>query len=137
MTVIGGDCLLVASPPQEFERTQSGERPEIVDEVGLVVVAAPERQIRPPHRRFCVGATTAVRQTIEIRFSLRIRQRVAPPQVMDRCDSQMEAADPDDHFGSHAEILVELRDQMAPAASEFIREPCQIDMIRRLLEYPP
>src|SRR5215475_9103050 len=56
---------------------------------------------------------------------------------MDGCDSQMEAADPGDHFGSHAEIFVELRDQMAPAASEFLRKPCQIGMIRRLLEYPP
>jgi hypothetical protein len=111
LTVMSGGCLLVASPPQEFERTQSGERPEIVDEVGLVVVAAAERQIRPPHRRFCGGANTAVRRTIEIRFSLRIRQRVAPPQAMDRCDSQMEAADPGDHFWSHAEIFVELRDQ--------------------------
>src|SRR4029453_1144419 len=56
---------------------------------------------------------------------------------MDRRDSQMEAADPGDHFGSHAEIFMELHDQMAPAASEFLRKPRQIDMIRRLLEYPP
>src|SRR5580765_4543449 len=56
---------------------------------------------------------------------------------MDRSDSQMEAADPGNHFGSHAEICVELRDQMAPAASEVLRKPCQIDMIWRLLEYPP
>src|ERR1700722_2627194 len=56
---------------------------------------------------------------------------------MDRCDRHMEAADPGDHLGSHAEIFVELRDQMTPAASELLREPCQIDMIRRLLEYPP
>jgi hypothetical protein len=32
---------------------------------------------------------------------------------------------------------VELRDQMSPAASEFLRKPRQIDMIWRLLEYPP
>jgi hypothetical protein len=56
---------------------------------------------------------------------------------MGRCDSQMEAADPGNHFGSHAEIFVELRDQMAPAASEFLRKPCQIDMIWSLLQYPP
>jgi hypothetical protein len=56
---------------------------------------------------------------------------------MDRCDSRMEAADPGDRFWSHAEIFVELRDQIAPAASEFLRKPCQIDLIRRLLEYPP
>ncbi len=56
---------------------------------------------------------------------------------MDRCDSQMEAADPGDRLWSHAEICVELRDQMAPAASEFLGQPRQIDMIRRLLEYPP
>ena len=49
----------------------------------------------------------------------------------------MEAADPGNHFGSHAEIFLELRNQMAPATSEFLRKPCQIDMIRRILEYPP
>src|SRR5215471_3594069 len=56
---------------------------------------------------------------------------------MDRRDSQMEAANPGHHFGSHAEVFVELRDQMAPAASEFLRKPCQIDIIWRLPEYPP
>ena len=56
---------------------------------------------------------------------------------MDRCESQMETADPRDHFGSHAEIFVELRDQMAPAASEFLWKPRQIDVIGRLLEYSP
>ena len=73
LTAIDGGCLFVASPPQEFEGTQSGERPELVDEMGLVVVAAVERQIRPPHRRLGGGANSAVRLTIEIRFSLRIR----------------------------------------------------------------
>src|SRR5579862_7237490 len=56
---------------------------------------------------------------------------------MDRCNSQMEAADPGDRLGSHAEIFLKLHDEMPPAASEFLREPCQIDMIRRLLEHPP
>jgi hypothetical protein len=56
---------------------------------------------------------------------------------MDRGDGHMEAADPGDHFGSHTEIFVELRDQMVPATSEFLRKACQIDLIRRLLEYPP
>src|SRR5579863_731057 len=56
---------------------------------------------------------------------------------MDRCDSQMEAANPCDPFWSHAAIFVELRDQMATAASEVLRKPCQIDIIWRLLEYPP
>jgi hypothetical protein len=50
---------------------------------------------------------------------------------MDRRESQMEAADPRNDFGSHAEIFVELRDQMAPIASEVLRKPSQIDMIRR------
>src|ERR1700677_1190774 len=56
---------------------------------------------------------------------------------MDRCDRHMESTDSGDHLGSHAEIFVELRDQVAPAASEVLRKPCQIDMIRKLLEYPP
>lgn len=68
-----GGCLLVASPPEEFERTQSGERPELVDEMGLVVVTAAERQIRPPYRRLSGGAHSPGRLTIEVRFSLRIR----------------------------------------------------------------
>jgi hypothetical protein len=59
------------------------------------------------------------------------------PYAIDRCDSQMEATDPGDRLGSHAEIFVELRDQMSPAASQFLRKPCQIDVIRGLLEYPP
>jgi hypothetical protein len=42
LTALDGGCLLVASPLQEFEGTQSGERPELVDEMGLVVVAATE-----------------------------------------------------------------------------------------------
>ena len=56
---------------------------------------------------------------------------------MDRCEGQVEAAEPGDHFGSHAEIFVELCDEMPPAASEFHRKTRQIDMIRRILEYPP
>jgi hypothetical protein len=55
---------------------------------------------------------------------------------MDSRDSEMEAADPSDHFESNAEICVELRDQVASAASEFLRKSCQIEVIRRLLEYP-
>ena len=73
MTAVDGARLLVASALQEFEWTKSGERPELVDEMGLVVVAAVERQIRPPYRRLCGGANTVVRFTIEIRFSLHIR----------------------------------------------------------------
>ena len=73
LTAIEGGCLLVASMPQKFKGTQSGKRPELVDEMGLVVVAAAERQIRPPHRPLRGGANTVVRLTIEIRFSLRIR----------------------------------------------------------------
>jgi hypothetical protein len=42
---------------------------------------------------------------------------------MEPGDSQVEAADPGDRFRSHPEISVELRDQMAPAASEFLRKP--------------
>ena len=72
LTAIDGGCLLVASPLQEFEGTQSREIPELVDEMGLVVVATAEGQIRPPHRRLFGGANIVVRQTIEIRFSLRI-----------------------------------------------------------------
>src|SRR5215469_11015032 len=56
---------------------------------------------------------------------------------MNRCDSQMEAPDPGDRFRRHAEIGVELRDQMAPAAPEFRGKPRQIEMIRGLPEYPP
>jgi hypothetical protein len=33
LTAIDGGCLLVASPQQEFEGTQSGKRPELVDEM--------------------------------------------------------------------------------------------------------
>jgi hypothetical protein len=51
LTEIRGGSLIVACPLQEFEGTQSGERLELVNEMGLVVVAAAERQIRPPHRR--------------------------------------------------------------------------------------
>ena len=68
-----GGCLFVASPPQKFEGTQSGKRPELVDEMGLVVVAAAERQIRPSYRRLGGGANSAGRQTVEIRFSVRVR----------------------------------------------------------------
>jgi len=103
--------------------------------MGLVVVAAAERQIRPLYRRLADPAKSTEGLTIEIWFSLRIR--ISPPQAMDRCDSQMEAANPGDRFGSHAEIFVELRDQMTPAASEFLRQPRQIDIGGRLLEYPP
>ena len=56
---------------------------------------------------------------------------------MDRGDSLMEAADPGDRFWGHAEIGVELRDQMAPAASEFLRKPRPIDIIWSLPKYPP
>jgi hypothetical protein len=73
LTAIDRGGLLVPSMLQEFEGTQSGERPELIDEMGLVVVAAVERQIRPLHRRLCGGANALVRLTIEIRFSLRIR----------------------------------------------------------------
>jgi len=34
-------------------------------------------------------------------------------------------------------MCVELRDQVAPAASELLRKPCQIDMIWTFPEYPP
>src|SRR5262245_34781651 len=72
LTGFDGGSLIVACPPQEFEGAQSGERLEFVNEMGLVVVAAVERQIRPRHRHLCGGANTIVHLTIEIRFSLRI-----------------------------------------------------------------
>jgi hypothetical protein len=40
LTVIDGGCLLVASPLEEFERAQSGER------LGLIVVAAAVQTLR-------------------------------------------------------------------------------------------
>jgi len=68
-----GGCLIVACPAQEFEGTQSGKRPELIDEMRLVVVAAGERHIRPPYRRLVAGANSTDVLTIEIRFSLHIR----------------------------------------------------------------
>jgi len=65
--------LFVASSMEEIEGTQSGETSELVDEMGLVVVAAAERQIRPPH--LGGGVDVLVRMAIEIRFSLRIREK--------------------------------------------------------------
>lgn len=73
LTATDGGCLFVACPAQEFEGTQSGKRPELIDEMGLVVVAAGERKIRPPDRRLVGGANSPDCLTIEIRFSLRIR----------------------------------------------------------------
>jgi len=50
LTATGG-WLRVARPPQEFDGAQSGKGSELVDEMGLIVVAAAEGQIRPSYRR--------------------------------------------------------------------------------------
>ncbi len=51
--------------------------------------------------------------------------------MMDRGEGQMEGANPGDHFGSHAERLMERHDEMAPAPSEFLRKPYRLNVTPR------
>ena len=92
--------------------------------------------MRPPDRVPGDPAIGAASRAIEIWSSFRVR-RISSRLAVNRCDGCMEPANPDNRLGSHAEVQVELRDQMPSAAAEFLGKPCQIYGARIFLEHPP